>query len=91
VETYTYGTASIFISSLTGNTLTTATGDTGVSTSSRVWLQGIQPGNKATPSTILLVGSTFSSNYGANWTAELRVLSQTTLTNVAYVIGYYSK
>jgi hypothetical protein len=54
-------------------------------------LQGIQPGNKATPSTILLVGSTFSSNYGANWTAELRVLSQTTLTNVAYVIGYYSK
>jgi hypothetical protein len=90
-ETYAYGTAAVLIASLNANTLTTATGDTGVSTSSQIWMQGTTLEPKNTPPTVILFGSTLSSNYGSTWVAELRMISGITIPNVAYTISYYSK
>jgi hypothetical protein len=90
-DNFVYGTASVFIASLVGNTLTTATGDTGIPTSNKIWMQGTSLEPKNTPPTVILLGSTLSSNYGSNWAAEVRMVAFSTIPNVTYTISYYSK
>ena len=90
-ETYTYGTGAVLFASLPANTLTTATGDTGIPTSKQIWMQGTIQEPRNTPQTILLIGSTLSSNYGSNWAAEVRALAGSSFTNIVYTISYYSK
>jgi hypothetical protein len=90
-EVFPYGTASVFVSTLTGSVLTTATGDTGVTTSKQIWLQGWNQEPKATPVSIAIMGVTLSSNYGSNWAAEIRMVTFSTISNVTFTVGYYSK
>jgi hypothetical protein len=90
-EAYTYGTVAVVFSSLSPGTITTATGDTGISTSNQIWLQSIRPGNTVSPGVALLLGTTLSSNYGANWAAEMTIVSGLPYTTLPYTIIYYSK
>jgi hypothetical protein len=90
-ETYTYGTAAVAFVPYTSPNIVTGTGDTGVSTSNEIWLQGWEPGNKAFPHPAFVLSTNISSNYGSTWAVELTTVSGSSTSALIFTISYYSK
>jgi len=88
--TFVYSSVRLSYTGVANLTVTEATGDTGVSTTSDIWLQGFaQTGTKvSTPVTYLF----FDPSFGLNWTVRMGIIDPYNVSpSVDYIISYYSK
>ncbi len=83
----TLGSVIIGFTSIAGGTTSTQTGDTGISTSNAIWLQGwVRSANvNAFPLSLH-----FSNTGAANWISFMSILAGAP-TTVNYTISFYSK